>query len=83
MSSVSAAAPGADYVRRPPPTASWAALPVILAPTFMAGLDAFIVTVALPSIQRSLHADPAQVESVAAGYTLAFGAGLITGGGPG
>lgn len=58
----------------------WRALFVVLAGTFMAVLDAFIVNVALPPIQQELHTSFAQVQLVLAGYTLAYAVGLITGG---
>ena len=58
----------------------WFALPVILAGTFMVTLDFFIVNVAIPSIQRDLHADAAELEWVVAGYGLAYAALLIIGG---
>jgi EmrB/QacA subfamily drug resistance transporter len=46
----------------------------------MTTLDVFIVNVALPSIQRDLHAGLATVQWVVAGFGLAVGAGVITGG---
>lgn len=58
----------------------WLALIVILAATFMAILDTFVVNVAVPSIQRNLHATFAQVELVIAGYTLVYAVMMITGG---
>ncbi|MGW4298084.1 MFS transporter, partial [Micromonospora chersina] len=48
--------------------------------TFMTAIDAFIVNVALPAMQRDLDAGPAALEWVVAGYVLAVAAGLITGG---
>ncbi|MFF4339369.1 MFS transporter [Kitasatospora sp. NPDC001540] len=61
---------------RPP----WAALPVLLAGVFMPTLDFFIVNVAAPSVREGLHAGPAAVQAVIAGYGVAYAAGLITGG---
>ena len=58
----------------------WAALPVILAGTFMVILDFFIVNVAIPSMQRELRADTAAIEWVVASYSLAYAALLIPGG---
>ncbi|MGI8864648.1 MAG: MFS transporter [Solirubrobacteraceae bacterium] len=58
----------------------WAPLPVILAGTFMVVLDFFIVNVALPSIQGSLHASAGALEWVAAGYGLTSAVFLITAG---
>jgi MFS family permease len=56
------------------------ALPVLLAGTFMIVLDFFIVNVALPSMQHSLHAGYATLEWVVAGYGLTFSAFLIIAG---
>jgi EmrB/QacA subfamily drug resistance transporter len=58
----------------------WLALPVILAPIFMAILDVFIVNVAAPSLQRDLGTTPEQVEWIVAGYVLAYAVTLVTGG---
>ncbi|HEV2358964.1 MAG TPA: MFS transporter [bacterium] len=55
-------------------------LPVLLIGTFMSTLDFFIVNVAIPSMQHDLGASPAAIEWVVAGYALAFGCGLVTGG---
>jgi len=52
----------------------------VLTGVFITTLDFFIVDVAIPSIQRDLHANAAAVEWVVAGYGLAFGSGLILGG---
>ena len=57
-----------------------AALIVISAAQLMIVLDATIVTVALPSIQRALHFSAANLEWVISGYTLAFGGLLLLGG---
>jgi EmrB/QacA subfamily drug resistance transporter len=58
----------------------WAALPVLLAGTFVIVLDFFIVNVALPSMQSDLRASPSATEWFIAGYGLTFAAGLITAG---
>lgn len=47
---------------------------------FMAILDVFIVNVASPSIQSDLHAPPAAIQWIVAGYVLAYAVTLITGG---
>ena len=57
-----------------------AALVVISAAQLMVVLDATIITVALPSIQRALRFSPANLEWVISGYTLAFGGLLLLGG---
>lgn len=58
----------------------WTPLAVLMCGTFMFILDFFVVNVALPSIQRGLHASAADVEWVVAGYALTIGAGLVLGG---
>src|ERR1700760_3279259 len=58
----------------------WAPLAVMLIGTFMIVLDFFIVNVAIPSMQRELHASAAGVEWVITAYGLTYGVGLITGG---
>lgn len=57
----------------------WWALAVVLAATFMALLDSFIVNVAIPSIQSDLHASSSDIQFILAGYTLAYAVLLITG----
>jgi MFS family permease len=61
-------------------TAGVAALLVVLGGVFMSVLDFFIVNVAVPSIQRDLHASAAQVQWTVAGFGLGYGCGLIAGG---
>lgn len=56
------------------------ALVVISMAQLMVVLDATIVTVALPSIQRSLHFSTADLQWVLSAYTLAFGGLLLLGG---
>ncbi len=58
----------------------WAPLPIILTGTFMVVLDFFIVNVALPSMQRDLHATSGSIEWVVAGYALTSAVFLITAG---
>jgi EmrB/QacA subfamily drug resistance transporter len=57
----------------------WPALIVILSGSFMAVLDTFIVLVASPAIQSSLHASDAQVQLIIAGYQVTYAVALITG----
>src|SRR3954452_14331570 len=61
-------------------TSRWAALPVVLAGTFMVVLDFFIVNVAMPAMQADLHAGTGAIEWVVAGYGLTFATLLITAG---
>jgi EmrB/QacA subfamily drug resistance transporter len=60
--------------------AKWAPLAVILCGTFVYVLDFFVVNVALPDIQRGLHAGPAAVEWIVAGYGLTSASFLVCGG---
>jgi EmrB/QacA subfamily drug resistance transporter len=45
---------------------------------FMVGLDALVVTTALPTIQRSLHVGVSTLEWTVNAYALTFAAGIIT-----
>jgi EmrB/QacA subfamily drug resistance transporter len=58
----------------------WAALPVLMAGTFMFVLDFFIVNVALPSIRTDLGAGASTIEWVVTGYGLTLAVFLITAG---
>jgi EmrB/QacA subfamily drug resistance transporter len=58
----------------------WAVLIVMLVAAFMNLLDVSIVNIAIPSIQRGMHASYAEVQWTLAGYTLAYALVLITGG---
>ncbi|GGL62960.1 MFS transporter [Streptomyces fumigatiscleroticus] len=64
---------------RPDPN-RWRALWVTLVAGFMILLDVTIVAVALPSMQRELHASAAAVQWVVSGYALAFALILVTAG---
>ncbi|MCE7522411.1 MFS transporter [Alloalcanivorax xenomutans] len=55
-------------------------LPLLLLGGFVTIFDLFVVNVAIPNMQRDLGASFAQIGFVLAGYELAFGALLITGG---
>jgi EmrB/QacA subfamily drug resistance transporter len=58
----------------------WRAVAVVLVGAFIALLDTTIVTVALPTIRTGLHASPAGLEWVVAGYALAYGLALVPAG---
>jgi MFS family permease len=47
---------------------------------FMTLLDVSIVNVAVPSIERGLHASPQQIQWVVSGYALTFGLTLVPAG---
>lgn len=55
----------------------WAPLPVLLSGAFLVVLDAFVVNVAMPSIQHGLGASSAALEWVVAAYALASAVLLI------
>jgi EmrB/QacA subfamily drug resistance transporter len=58
----------------------WLVLVIACLAQFMVVLDATIVNVALPSIQRGLHFSPAALPWVVNAYTLVFGGFLLLGG---
>src|SRR5713226_9706713 len=68
-----AAAEGTDPRR-------WLTLVILLLAAFMNLLDVSIVNIAIPSIQRGLHASYADVQWTLAGYALSYALVLITGG---
>jgi EmrB/QacA subfamily drug resistance transporter len=78
QSNSSTYAVAASPVSLPAAAGRWAALPVLLAGTFMVVLDFFIVNVALPSMQRDLHAGTGAIEWVVAGFALTSAVFLIT-----
>jgi MFS family permease len=53
---------------------------ILLAGAFLPIMDFFITNVALPSIDASLHASPAALELVIAGYGVAYASLLVLGG---
>jgi EmrB/QacA subfamily drug resistance transporter len=61
-------------------TNPWLVLVIVGLAQFMVVLDATIVNVALPSIQRGLHFSADSLQWVVNGYTLAFGGFLLLGG---
>lgn len=75
-----ASAPISRQRSTPPERRRWIALVVVLVAGFMDLLDTTIVNVAVPTIQRDLQAQYAQLEWIVSGYVLAFAAVLITSG---
>ncbi|MBA5203232.1 MFS transporter [Pectobacterium aroidearum] len=71
-----ASALSAPAVNTPP----WLGLSVLLIAGFVTIFDLFVVNVAIPSMQVDLGASFAQIGFIVAGYELAFGVLLITGG---
>ena len=66
--------------RRAARSTALADVDILLLAAFMNLLDISIVNIAIPSIQRDLHASYADVQWALAGYTLAYALVLITGG---
>jgi EmrB/QacA subfamily drug resistance transporter len=68
----------------PPPKAEssnrWLVLVIACMAQFMVVLDATVVNVALPSIQRGLHFSTSNLQWVVNAYTLVFGGFLLLGG---
>jgi EmrB/QacA subfamily drug resistance transporter len=58
----------------------WLVLVIACLAQFMVVLDATVVNIALPSIQRGLHFSVANLQWVVNGYTLIFGGFLLLGG---
>ncbi|MBV9799543.1 MAG: MFS transporter, partial [Solirubrobacterales bacterium] len=63
-----------------PTTSRWLILVIACLAQFMVVLDATIVNVALPSIQRGLHFSSSDLQWVVNAYTLVFGGFLLLGG---
>lgn len=72
--------PSSAQMRRQPDPRRWLMLAVVLCAALIVVLDGFIVNVALPSIERELHASFAELQLVVAGYTLAYAVLLVAGG---
>ncbi|HXD65499.1 MAG TPA: MFS transporter [Solirubrobacteraceae bacterium] len=74
--------PTATVVERPPSgaTSKWLVLVIACMAQFMVVLDATVVNIALPSVQRGLHFSPANLQWVVNSYTLFFGGFLLLGG---
>ena len=58
----------------------WLVLVIACLAQFMVVLDATVVNIALPSVQRGLHFSAANLQWVVNGYTLVFGGFLLLGG---
>ncbi|MFD9910895.1 MFS transporter [Streptomyces sp. NPDC059063] len=73
--STAAPSPGSPADRR-----RWFALAIVMTAAFMDLVDVTIVNIAIPAIQRDAGATFSQIQWITAGYALALGAGLVTGG---
>jgi EmrB/QacA subfamily drug resistance transporter len=71
-------------VESPPPSGHgvnpWLVLVIACMAQFMVVLDATVVNIALPSVQRGLHFSATNLQWIVNGYTLIFGGFLLLGG---
>ena len=65
---------------RPRAVNPWLVLIIACLAQFMVVLDASVVNIALPSVQRGLHFTPANLQWIVNAYTLVFGGFLLLGG---
>src|SRR4029077_19059627 len=72
--------PGGGWMTKDHPNHKWWTLFAMCFALFMIMLDNTIVNVALPTIQRELHASPANLEWVVNGYVVTFAALILLGG---
>jgi len=75
-----APSPAAQNADRTTGSNRWLVLVIACLAQFMVVLDATVVNVALPSIQRGLHFSPSSLQWVVNAYTLVFGGFLLLGG---
>src|SRR5215207_6318365 len=80
MTTTAAQAPAAVSIDPPAYRWRWIALFVILAAEVMDLLDALVTTIAGPTIRAEIGGSESLIQWLAAGYTLAFAVGLVTGG---
>ncbi|MER5889339.1 MFS transporter [Streptomyces sp. NPDC001941] len=80
MSSQAPTTPAPSGASDPADRRRWIALAIVMTAAFMDLVDATIVNIAIPSIERDLGATFGAIQWITAGYALAFAAGLITGG---
>ncbi|MGZ6642210.1 MAG: MFS transporter, partial [Solirubrobacteraceae bacterium] len=69
-----------SFLRPRTSVSPWIVLVVVCFAQFMVVLDATIVNVALPSIQRDLHLSNQNLQWIVNAYTLVFGGFLLLGG---
>jgi EmrB/QacA subfamily drug resistance transporter len=62
------------------PATAWLVLAIVLVADIMDLLDSTITTIAAPTISSSLHGGPGLIKWLGAGYALALGVLLVTGG---
>ncbi|MER5612048.1 MFS transporter [Streptomyces sp. NPDC002215] len=79
-SSLPSTAAGPAVSSDPSDRRRWFALAIVMTAAFMDLVDVTIVNIAIPSIQEDTGASFSAIQWITAGYSLAFAAGLITGG---
>ncbi|MGH2916832.1 MAG: MFS transporter [Solirubrobacteraceae bacterium] len=79
MSATMIQGPTVDTPRRAS-VSPWLVLVIACMAQFMVVLDATVVNIALPSVQRGLHFSAANLQWIVNGYTLIFGGFLLLGG---
>jgi MFS transporter, DHA2 family, methylenomycin A resistance protein len=62
------------------PRSAWITLALVAGGLFLAVMSTTLVSVALPSIGKALHADPAQLEWVVDAYVIVYSSLLVAGG---
>lgn len=70
----------AQQVVQPADPRRWVALILILLPTLLISLNNYMMQVALPNMQDSLHASFAEAQLIFSGYSLGLAVALILGG---
>ncbi|GEL17732.1 MFS transporter [Pseudonocardia asaccharolytica] len=80
MSDLHTPAPADPALDAPPFRWRWLALVAVLTAEIMDLLDATVVAVAAPSIENEIGGGSTMIQWIAAGYTLAYAVGLVTGG---
>lgn len=62
------------------PRSAWVTLALVAGGLFLAVMSTTVVSVALPSIGKALHADPAELEWVVDAYVIVYSSLLVAGG---
>ncbi len=79
MSTTLIESPGPESIRSRA-TSPWVVLVIACMAQFMVVLDATVVNIALPSVQRGLHFSATNLQWIVNGYSLVFGGFLMLGG---
>ncbi|MGH3168051.1 MAG: MFS transporter, partial [Trebonia sp.] len=66
--------------RNHPPRSAWITLSLVAGGLFLAVMSTTVISVALPSMGKALHADPAQLEWIVDAYVIVYSSLLVAGG---